>query len=317
MGYADGTEGHGPDGSHLVRDRARIAHYPAGAVLGARILDDHELVLILSGSAVWTSDGGDAALGPGSVVLARPGSTDDYRWDPLEPTRHAYVHFTLTGADGARVALDPVVAHHPTGGVLGHLFRYLVWLDAQEDADAGRLASAAFDLLLGAVRTGLGPDLPGRDELSDPVRAAVTFVRGRWAGGVLTPVSIEDLATAASASPRTLARAFRADLALPPGRAFEAVRLSRATALVRSGRLPLRVVAATCGFADAFHLSRRISAVYGVPPTVLRERAATADPFPPGVRRLEHLLFELAGITEVMVQPTPQPPSTTTDWAVT
>lgn len=312
------------DQPHLLgRERAHIVRYPAGASLGRRTLRDHELVLLLSGSAVWTTDGVPRALQPGSVLLAVPGTTDAYDWDPHEPTRHAFVHFSLAGEPTA----EPVVHHQPHTGVIGMLFRYLVWLDSQSGEDSRLLAEQTFGLLLGAVLTGRTPELARQDELPAAVRACVEHVRELWADGILRPVAVDRLAAEAGVSIRGLARAFGATLGLPPAHALEAVRLARAAALVRSGRLPLREIADACGFSDAFHLSRRIRNAYGVPPAVLREAEHThdvVDPFPPGVRRLEQLLFELPGVDDLAPwipegsagtgpQPTVQPPSTTID----
>ncbi len=271
------------------RDRALLATYPAGASFTPRVLRDCELVLILDGGARWTCDGRPVDLVPGSVLLAPSGVRDHYRWHPTRTTRHAYVHFEVRGP--APVS-GPLVRHQPPTGVVGRLFRYLVWLDARADAASVALADATFGVLLDAVVTGLTPDDRQPDDVPPGLRAAVAHLRDRWSDGVLRPVPLAELAAAARLSAGAFSRLVRRHLGLPPARAVEGVRLARAAALVRTGGQPLRTVAAACGFADAYHLSHRFRATHGVPPSAVRQGYAVA--VPDGVRRLERLLLEPA-----------------------
>jgi AraC-like DNA-binding protein len=263
-----------------------VASYPAGASFTARTLRDHELVLLLTGGAVWTCDGTATELVPGGVLLARPGSRDHYRWHPTATSRHAYVHFEVTGPG----PLPPVLRHQPPTGVVGHLFRYLVWLDARADPASAALAEATFGLLLDAVLTGLTPEQAQPDDLPATLRRAVDHVRARWADGVLRPVSQAELAAAAGLSVGAFSRLFGRHLGVPPARAVEGVRLARAAALARTGA-PLRQVAQVCGFADAYHLSHRFRAVHGFAPVAVRDGRAVSAP--DGVRRLEQLLLDV------------------------
>jgi AraC family transcriptional regulator len=74
-----------------------VAVYPPGATFGPRRLEDFEFVWLLQGTAEWRYDQGSIALGPNSLLLGRPGITDSFSWDRTRPTRHAYLHFELTG----------------------------------------------------------------------------------------------------------------------------------------------------------------------------------------------------------------------------
>src|SRR5258708_37845736 len=72
-----------------------LAFYPPGATFGPRTLGDFEFVWIVDGDVVWECDGLAHPAPAGTVLLARPGMRDGFRWDPKRPTRHGYVHFTL------------------------------------------------------------------------------------------------------------------------------------------------------------------------------------------------------------------------------
>ncbi|WP_146179853.1 AraC family transcriptional regulator [Micromonospora sp. RP3T] len=267
------------------RDPALLAVSPAGATIAERVLDDHELLVVLAGGGTWRSDDVSADLAPGTVLLAPAGSRDAYRWHPRLPTRHAYLHFSV--ADG--LTLPRVARPGSPTGITARLFRYLVWLDARADPAAVPLAAVTFDLLLRTALTGLTPDAARPGDIPVPLWQAVRHVRQRWADGVLRPVSQAELAQAAGISVGAFSRLFRQHLGLPPARAVEGVRLARAAALVRSAGQPLAVVAAGCGFADAYHLSHRFRAVYGVTPSRVRTGHPVA--VPPDVRRLQELLL--------------------------
>ena len=90
----------------------QVADFQPGAAYGPRLLPDFELVWLLHGSAVWTSQTLDRTgaviaeerrlLQPGTLALARPGTRDSYAWDTTRTSQHAYVHFKVT--DPGRLA---------------------------------------------------------------------------------------------------------------------------------------------------------------------------------------------------------------------
>lgn len=81
-----------------------------GSVLGVRTIDDFELVFFPTGSrTVYENDRGEFLLDRPGIVFTCPGEPHRYRFDPLVPTRHLYVHFeyaafreTLCGQDDSR-----------------------------------------------------------------------------------------------------------------------------------------------------------------------------------------------------------------------
>ena len=62
---------------------------------------------------------------------------------------------------------------------------------------------------------------------------------------------------------------------------LELVRLSRAAVLLQRSNASLAEVADATGFANAYHLSRRFRAAYGVPPGRFRRTLPGADPLGP------------------------------------
>ncbi|WP_147375342.1 helix-turn-helix transcriptional regulator [Jiangella rhizosphaerae] len=271
-----------------------VADYPPGSTFGPRDARTYEFVWLLSGSATWHWDDMRVPLAPGTLLLVRPGMRDSFRWDPRRPTRHAYVHFTLSGpaVDGA---MWPVV--RDLGGrpdPMGALCQYLLWLGATCPPGWRRQAAETLRLL---VLTFLAPPPAASDDASgglpEPIVAAMSAVRSAWSDGVARPVGLEQLAAAAGVSVSTLCRAFQRRFGLGPVAALERLRLARAEPLLWMSNLSLQAIAVQCGFADAYHFSRRFRAVYGVAPSVFRTTPPQAAPPSPldaaGLAALEPL----------------------------
>lgn len=88
------------------------------------------------------------------------------------------------------------------------------------------------------------------------------------------PLSLTELATAIHVSVRTLQRRFLAATGVTPLQYQQAVRLSRAQALLESGRLPVADVAEAVGYADRVAFGRLFKRMTGLSPAAWRQRHA-------------------------------------------
>lgn len=263
-----------------------VADYPPGSTFGPRDARTYEFVWLLSGSATWYWDDMRVPLTPGTLLLVRPGMRDTFRWDPRRPTRHAYVHFMLSGpaSDGAMWPVVRDLAGRPDP--MGALCQYLLWLGAtcppawrERAAETLRLLVLTF--LAPPSSTGSGADGGDGAGLPPSVVAAMGAVRAAWSDGVARPVPLERLADAAGVSVSTLCRAFQRRFGVGPVAALERLRLARAEPLLWMSNLSLQAIAVQCGFADAYHFSRRFRAVYGLAPSAFRATPPqTAPPSP-------------------------------------
>ena len=115
-----------------------------------------------------------------------------------------------------------------------------------------------------------------------PVRPAVleallAELRRRWGPGPpLPPVGVADLAAAVHVTPAHLTRSVRRVWGRPLSTLLEQLRLTRVELLLTGTSGTVAAIARTCGYADAFHCSRRFSAAHGLPPA--RYRTATRRP---------------------------------------
>lgn len=282
----------------------QVIDYPPGSTLGPRRLIDHEFVWIMSGSATWTVHHGGVraslagrmplVLQPGTLLLAPGGVTDSFRWDPDQPTRHAWVHFQVEDDAGLPDPADwPLVRSLSSSRVLDGICAYLIELANQPLATAQRRSDQLLALLLDLfVRGPLAEQpLPTATPL---VTEVIESVRRIWLADGLRLIKVDELAAAASVSVGHLHRTFRQHYACGPARALEVVRLSRAALMVQRSNASLADVATATGFANAYHLSRRFHAAYGVPPGRYRRENATADPLAPvraaGLHQMAYLL---------------------------
>lgn len=86
-------------------------------------------------------------------------------------------------------------------------------------------------------------------------------------------ITLDDLAALAGLSSYHFARRFKAETGMAPHAYVVARRIARAERLLRDGRVPLKLVAAECGFTDQSHLTRVFRRVRGLTPAAVRSRA--------------------------------------------
>ncbi len=104
---------------------------------------------------------------------------------------------------------------------------------------------------------------------SDRVRKALVYAKEN----LKNELSVEELAEAASLSPRQFSRVFRQETGQSPAKAVEHLRLEAARVMMEDGRHPMDVIARETGFADRERMRRAFLRSYGQPPQVIRRSA--------------------------------------------
>lgn len=236
----------------VVARPVTTATYPRGTGYGPRIIKDFEFVWMVSGTATWLIGDQEVVAPPGTVLLARPGMRDAFRWDPDRPTVHGFVHFTLSGPVPDPTGW-PLVRTLPDQDILRPLFAHAGWLQTQEGgaAQAGRTVRLALEAFLSG-RLGLAAedrgDLPPAvQRMLDRIGVAID-TRER--------ITLADLVRVSGASRSSLAVQSKAALGCTPMAASRLLRLERAAQLLTRTDLAIQEIAALVGFEDAFHFSR-------------------------------------------------------------
>jgi transcriptional regulator GlxA family with amidase domain len=153
--------------------------------------------------------------------------------------------------------------------------------------------TAGIDLALGMVEQDLGPEvardvaralvmvhrraggqlqrsaLLELDAKSDRIQHALAYAKSH----LHTPLTVEQLAGAASLSPRQFSRLFRAETGQSPAKAVEHLRLETARHMMEQTVHPIDVVARETGFIDRERMRRAFVRAFGQPPRALRQHA--------------------------------------------
>ncbi|MCW8281522.1 MULTISPECIES: GlxA family transcriptional regulator [Agrobacterium] len=108
---------------------------------------------------------------------------------------------------------------------------------------------------------------------SDRVRRALVYAKEN----LRNPLTVEELAEAASLSPRQFSRLFRDETGQSPAKAVERLRLEAAKAMLEDGRHPIEIVARDTGFADRDRMRRAFLRSFGQPPQSLRRSLRMID----------------------------------------
>ncbi|WP_314972785.1 GlxA family transcriptional regulator [Comamonas testosteroni] len=104
---------------------------------------------------------------------------------------------------------------------------------------------------------------------SDRIQQALEHARRNLSQAL----SVEELAEAASLSPRQFSRVFTAETGQSPAKAVEGLRLEAARLMIEGSRHPLEVIARETGFRDRRHMREAFLRGFGMPPQAVRREA--------------------------------------------
>jgi transcriptional regulator GlxA family with amidase domain len=107
------------------------------------------------------------------------------------------------------------------------------------------------------------------DPSSDRIRQALTFAREH----LHEPLSVEQLAKAASLSTRQFGRAFLSETGQTPAKAIEQLRAEVARLQIERSFEPIEMIARSVGFSDPERMRRAFIRTFGQPPQALRRIA--------------------------------------------
>ena len=132
----------------------------------------------------------------------------------------------------------------------------------------GALMKACLVLLLRRHFARAGHESGVLSSLRDPrLGKAITAILDKPA----LPHSVASLASCAGMSRSAFAREFSSTLAMSPMAFVARTRLHHAAELLKSTRLPVKVIAASIGFASRSHFSRAFASAYGADPSSFRQ----------------------------------------------
>ncbi|KTE18739.1 AraC family transcriptional regulator [Sphingopyxis sp. H050] len=215
-------------------------------------------------------------LGPGAVSLLTRGAQSTWQWDDAITVQHIYLsHDVIIDAAAqifdrnlAAIEIDDRIRSNDTV-----IPSCLAMLEREY-----RGAGVGETLLIDALRTQLAvhiirnyADIEIKEAhggaLGSGLRKAVSeYIEETLADGI----HLEDLASTAGLSPFHFSRKFKLEFGVTPHAFVVQRRIERAKSLLLLRNIPLKVVAADCGFSDQSHLNRTFRKALGVTPAEYR-----------------------------------------------
>ncbi|VGO20403.1 helix-turn-helix domain-containing protein [Pontiella sulfatireligans] len=262
--------------------------YQPGECLNPRRLTDYECVFIISGTVTYIADGKKLQAPAGSIILSVPGTLEQYIWDTVQPTRHAFFHFSADRMPSYWPAPaswphiiktpDPLIIslfRH----ILGHIYEHRNWPAEAPEFRDGLLLQNLIDTCLESHTNEIRNFSQTRPE---PVRQALKWMRQQIDDNPCDTFSLADISRAAKCSPKHLCRVFRSSVGYSPAQTGTLMRLQLAIAMLARSNLNIKEIGLRCGFENPHYFSRCFSKVFGRSPSAVRADIDAGLPPPPG-----------------------------------
>ena len=243
-----------------------------------------EIEYIVGGRGQAEVAGRREALAAGAVYATGPETRRGRRSDPRRPLRRYYLWLEGPGAEAALRAAglaDGRVRMVESPGEAREAFEWIL----REGARPGEAAEAALGhlvrvllLKLAAARGPVPVAGPGGVDTDASARASFERCRALVDSEAARLKGTAEIAAAAGLRRETICRLFQRFLNITPGAYLRARRARLAAERLREPGARVKEVAASLGFADAFHFSRVFRAEMGVSPRAWRAGTGGASP---------------------------------------
>jgi AraC family transcriptional regulator of arabinose operon len=246
--------------------------YEPGGMFGPRVQRDFQMVILHSGSLDLRVNRKPITLAAGTAVLLSPGGQEVFRFSRERESRHSWCAIRPHAVPqaqqnlfresrgplpftGAMVSLLDLALGSPRDGEgLESLeTRYLLDLGLAMFCDFALAAQA------GAPRTKSGDEAVGK---------VSQFISRELA----RPLTLTDLARAGGVSSQHLLKLFRERKMASPTKMLYTRRLDAARDWLSHTGLSIGEIADRCGFANAFHFSRKFRQAHGMSPREWRTK---------------------------------------------
>jgi AraC family transcriptional regulator len=200
------------------------------------------------------------------------------RWRKESPSRHLNIYFHADAFNGDDDEAPRMHKEQPLFNVSIPGMRQLADQLVDELCSAGPLNAEAADSLACLLLVRLARHRRQAANVCNPLTPSVLArLRDYVAEHLGERILVTDLATQAGLSPSRFAHAFSEHVNQSPHQFVLAMRLGRATEMLRHSRLSPADVAHTCGFASQQHLTNAMRCSLGITPGRYRAQFRSED----------------------------------------
>jgi AraC family transcriptional regulator of arabinose operon len=247
--------------------------YSPGGICGPRVQHDYQLVILHRGELDLRLDDRRVEIAAPQAILLSPGHREHFIFSRDGETHHSWCSIDAGAIPQKlrrllRAACKPALADSRIEALME--LGKITFFEGQPDP----FLENTFHLSLGLAlltgfalggQTGFPVLSPGEQALARAERFILTEFGRR--------MSLMDLATTAGVSRQHLLKLFRHRRGTTPTHYLYERRLGVAAGQLTYTGLSIKEIAEHCGFANAFHFSRKFKEVYRMSPRVWRSQA--------------------------------------------
>ena len=249
-----------------------VIYMPRG-VCGPRTQPDYQLVVIHHGSLDLRLDGRKIAVGAGHAILLSPKRREHFLFSREAETHHSWCAISPSAVPAKmrrlfRSTSEPA----PFGSHLATLLK--MGKTAPSSSSGNETLEDNYFLGLGlALLSGFAFQVQTGRKIQSPAEEALARLDDFVSREYASPLKLADLATAAGVSRQHLMKLFRERSWPTPTQYLYEKRLETALDWLSHTGLSIEEIALRCGFANAFHFSRKFRHAYGKSPRAWRTQA--------------------------------------------
>lgn len=236
-----------------------------GHAWGPAVRDHYLIHCVISGRGGFSCRGKRYRLSAGDGFVVVPERIVSYAADQDDPWEYCWVGFN--GADAKRLMgqtglLEREPVFHYGDRKPENLLMGICNAPGSGPGREARMESALL-LFLAALMDRFGKPAEPRGNGYEYVQKAIQYIDYNYSGNI----SVASVAASAGISRSHLYRLFIQYVSMPPNEYLMRYRISKAAALLESGRLTVGEAAYSTGFSDQLYFSRVFKKYMGVPPS--------------------------------------------------
>ena len=227
----------------------------------------------LGGRGLLRAGNREYSVTPGTAMLLHFPDDNQY-WLPADSIEWEFIYICVHGREVSRLwrniehSLGPLASFPPRHLTVQCATKIVNNALENKITDACTASSLAYELIMSLSSEARQP------RTHSPARAALERVCHYAEQHLARPLTVAELARHASLSRYHFTRLFTGHTGLPPAAWLAEQRIKEAARLLRLTTIPLKEIAARCGFPNANYLSRVFRKHTGIPPAAYRRSGA-------------------------------------------